>query len=99
MTTTSELKARLENQSEELGEIAHKIENRLEQYTDWKSWVRQHPWQSLGAAFGLGLVFSGAAQPVLKSAYKQVSTTAATGAVAYLSAVAKELLPTPTKIY
>ena len=36
--------------SENLGEIQHSVEETL----DWRGWVHDHPWTTVGVAFGVG---------------------------------------------
>jgi len=71
MTTTEELREQIERKQDEISVVAHKIESRIEEYKDWQTTVRQHPFVMAGAAVGLGLVISGAAWPVLRFAGRQ----------------------------
>lgn len=87
MTTTSELRSRLESQGEEISNIAHEIEHRIEEYTDWESLVRQYPLQSLGVAAGVGLLLSGAGGMLMRQAVKQVGTMAQASITAAIVAV------------
>jgi len=72
MTTTSELRAKLERQGEEISRITHRIEDRLETYKDWPGMVRQYPLQSVGIAAVAGVLLSGAAGPLVRNMGKQV---------------------------
>ncbi len=94
MTTTSELKARLEDQSEELNQIAHRIEDKVEEITDWKTFVKRRPFLSVGIGIGLGILFSGAAKPVVKASYQQATSTIAATSVAYVASLLKNWDPT-----
>lgn len=74
MTTTSELRSKLERQSEEISQIAHRLEDRLETYIDWPGMVRQHPFQSLGVAALAGVVLSGSSGPIMRGLGQQLGT-------------------------
>jgi len=76
MTTTSELRSRLESQGEEISQIAHRIEDRIEEYTDWPNIVRQYPLQAIGVAAGAGLLLSGAGGMIIRQLVRQVGTMA-----------------------
>lgn len=76
MTTTSELRSRLERQGEEINRLAHRIEDRLESYTDWPGLVRQYPLQSLGVAVVAGLMLTGSGGSILRGFGKQLGTVA-----------------------
>lgn len=60
MTTKSELRSKIAAQNAEISQIAHRIEDRVESYRDWKAMVRQRPLQSLGIAMGVGFLLAGA---------------------------------------
>jgi hypothetical protein len=74
MTTTSELRAKLDRQGEEISRLTHRIEDKLETYKDWPGLVRQYPLQSLGIAAAAGLMLSGASTPILRGVGKQLGT-------------------------
>lgn len=76
MTTTSELRSKLESQGEEISQIAHQIEDRIEEYTDWENIVRQYPLQALGVAAGVGVLLSGAGGMIVRQLVRQVGTMA-----------------------
>lgn len=82
MTTTSELRSKLESQGEEINHIAHKIEDRLESYIDWPGIVQQHPFKSVGVAAAVGLLFSGASGSVFRGVGQQVGTLVQAGVTA-----------------
>jgi hypothetical protein len=82
MTTTSELRSKLESQGEEITHIAHKIEDRLESYIDWPGIVRQHPFQSIGVAAAVGLIFSGSSSSVFRGVGQQVGGLVQAGVTA-----------------
>lgn len=84
MPTPSELRARLENQSEELHQITHAIETRFDQYRDWRGLVRRHPLPSFAVALGAGLLLSGSAVGILALLSRQIRDTATLGALHYL---------------
>lgn len=86
MTTASELRSKLESQTEEIGNIAHKIEDRIEAYVDWPGMVRQHPFQSVGIAAIVGLFLAGANRPILRGVGKQIGTLAQAGITAAVMA-------------
>ena len=96
MTTASELKAKLESQNEEVGRIAHQIEERLEAYTDWPSQVRQHPFQSVGIAALAGLALGGANRSLMQGVGRQVGSLILAGLTASLvAAVNRAAQPSP----
>lgn len=74
MTTTSELRSQLERQSEEISQIAHRLEDRLEAYIDWPGMVRQHPFQSIGVAALAGVVLSGSGGAIMRGIGQQLGT-------------------------
>jgi|GEM_PF-4226271 len=74
MTTTSELRSQLERQSEEINQIAHRLEDRLEAYIDWPGMVRQHPFQSIGVAALAGVVLSGSGGTIMRGIGQQLGT-------------------------
>jgi hypothetical protein len=82
MTTTSELRAQLENKGEEISQITHKIEERIESYTDWPGIVREHPFQSIGAAALVGVVLSGSTGSIMKLVGRQAATLLQAGLTA-----------------
>lgn len=89
MTTTSELRAEIETKGEEISRIAHKIESRIEHYTDWRGLVQERPLVAVGIALGAGLLLSGATAPMFRIAAKQAGTIARGGATAFLMSVVK----------
>jgi hypothetical protein len=95
MTTASELRSKLESQSEEIGNIAHKIEDRLESYIDWPGLVRQHPLQSFGIAAVAGLFLAGANGPILRGVGKQLGTLAQAAVTASIMSAVNN--PSPTQ--
>lgn len=82
MTTTSELRSRLESKGEELSQIAHRLEDRIDEYKDITGLVRQYPLQSIGVAAGLGLLLSGSGGFIIKQVLRQVGLIAQAGAMA-----------------
>jgi hypothetical protein len=82
MTTTSELRSKLESKGEEISEITHKIEERIESYVDWPGIVREYPLQSIGVAAVVGLVVSGATGSIMKLLGKQAITLLQAGITA-----------------
>lgn len=91
MTTTSELRSRLERQTADISHIAHRIENRLEEYIDWPGMVRQYPLQSLGVAALAGLFLTGASGPIGRSVVKQVGTLVQAGITATIVSSVSQL--------
>ncbi len=60
MTTMGELRSKRHIKEQEITEIAHKIEDRLDFYRDWQERVKDAPLRSIGYALGAGfLVGSG----------------------------------------
>jgi hypothetical protein len=79
MTTTSELRSQLESKGEEISNLTHQIEERIESYVDWQGIVRERPLQSVGIAALAGLVISGSTGPIMKVLGKQVIGLAQAG--------------------
>lgn len=90
MTTTSELRSRLESKGEELSQIAHRLEDRIDEYKDITGLVRQYPLQSIGVAAGLGLLLSGSGGFIIKQVLRQVGLIAQAGAMAAVVSVLSE---------
>jgi len=84
MTTTSELRSQAEAKGEEISQTVRKIEDRIEEAVDWKGLVRQKPLESIGVAVGVGLLFSGAAAPLLGIVGRQAGTILKGSLTAYL---------------
>jgi hypothetical protein len=89
MTTTSELRAEIDTKSEEISRIAHKIEDRIGHFTDWRSLVQERPLAAIGVAVGVGVVLSGAGAPLFRVAARQAGTVARGGATAFLMSFVK----------
>ena len=83
MTTTADLRSKKERQEQEITDIAHRIENRIESYKDWHTIVREFPLQSLGVAVGAGILLTGSGSRILGFAAKQAVTLAQAGITAY----------------
>lgn len=96
MTTTSELRSQLETKGEEISNIAQKIENRIEEYVDWKGMVQQRPLAAVGIAMGVGLVLSGSAGPIVKMVGKQAGLLAKGSAMAFLMGLIQSKTQTTT---
>ena len=95
MTTTSELRSQLESKGEEISNIAHQIEDRIEAYVDWPGIVREHPMESLGVAAVAGLILAGSSGSILKFLFRQVGTIAqAAVTAAVVASVSKPQEPT-----
>lgn len=90
MTTQAELRSKLERKEQEISDIAHKIEDRIESYTDWKAMVNDYPLQSVGIAVGAGLLLTGAGGGLMKFLFRQVASVAQAGALAYIAALLTE---------
>lgn len=86
MPTPAELRARLENEGEELRQITRKIENRIEDYKDWRGIVKRYPLPCVGVAVAAGILMSGGAAsvPILALAYQQIRSKATQKAINYL---------------
>lgn len=95
MTTTSDLRSRLESQEAELHDITQKIEHRLEEYVDWKGLVHHHPLKSIGAAVGIGFVLSGAVAPLLNVIAKNAGATITASSTAYVGSLIRDIFRTP----
>jgi len=90
MTTTSELRSRLEHKGEELSEIAHRLEDRIGEYKDIQALVRQYPLQSFGVAAGVGLLLSGSGGMIVRQVFKQVGLLAQAGITAAILSALNE---------
>ncbi|MFB6264402.1 MAG: YqjD family protein [Bradymonadaceae bacterium] len=49
-----ELKASIEQSRERISESLDRVRSELRSKTDWRQWVEDHPWESVGIAFGIG---------------------------------------------
>lgn len=96
MTTTSELRSKLESKGEEVSQIAHQIEDRLENLSDWPGIVRLHPMQAVGAAAIVGLLLSGSRGGFLRLLSRQLEGIVKTSATAFVvSAVNQKMNASP----
>ena len=91
MTTTAELRSRRERKEQEVSELAHRIEDRIESYKDWRKTVQDYPIKSVGVALGAGLlvtVFSGG---LLRFGLRQVEGVVRASLAAYVLATLSDL--------
>ena len=93
MTTTSELRSRLESKGEEVSQIAHRLEDRIGEYKDITGLVRQYPLQSFGVAAGVGLLLSGSGSLIIRQAFKQLGLLAQAGITAAILSALNESRP------
>jgi len=54
-----ELKRHMAEQRQRIDQSLNELGNQFETATDWKTYVRQHPWWALGGGFAAGLLLSG----------------------------------------
>lgn len=91
MTTTAELRSKRERKEQEISDIAHRIEDRIEAYKDWHKIVHDYPLKSLGVALGAGFLFSGLGGGLLKFGLRQVEGVVRASIVAYVLATLSDL--------
>jgi hypothetical protein len=72
MASIPELKSEIQHKNEEISQIAHQIEDRIEHYVDYKGMVARRPFVSVAACIGVGLLFSGALAPIVRLAGREV---------------------------
>jgi hypothetical protein len=58
--TANEIAQRIETERDRLGRNLNELETRVHSATDWRTYYHQHPYWFVGAAFGGGLLLSGA---------------------------------------
>jgi len=56
-----ELKRHMAEQRNRIDQSINELGDQFETATDWKTYVRQHPWWTLGGGFAAGLLLSGLA--------------------------------------
>lgn len=86
MTTTAELRSKRDLKEQEITDIAHRIEDRIDFYKDWQKMVRDYPLQSMGIAVGAGLLVSGVGGGLLRFGFRQVEGLVRAGIMAYILA-------------
>lgn len=91
MTTTAELRSQRDRKEQEITEIAHRIEDRIESYKDWKQLVHDFPLQSVGVAVGSGLLLTGFGGGLLRFAFRQAEGVVRASVVAYVLATLSDL--------
>jgi hypothetical protein len=88
--TVNDIKAEIGQKGEEITQIAHQIEDRIEEYVDWKGIVQKQPLTSVAASVGVGLLFAGALNPVLRFAVGQLGVVAQAVIMAFVVEKLKE---------
>lgn len=91
MTTTAELRSKRERKEQEISDIAHRIEDRIESYKDWHKVVQDYPLQSVGVAVGAGLLFTGFGGGLLRFAFRQAEGIVRASVVAYVMATLSDM--------
>ncbi|WP_373531161.1 hypothetical protein [Vampirovibrio sp.] len=86
MTTTAELRSKRDQKEQEITDIAHRIEDRIDFYKDWQKMVRDYPLQSMGIAMGAGLLVSGMGGGLVRFGLRQAEGLVRAGLMAYLLA-------------
>lgn len=86
MTTTAELRSKRDQKEQEITDIAHRIEDRIDFYKDWQKMVRDYPLQSMGIALGTGFLVSGAGGGLLRFGLRQAEALFRAGLMAYILA-------------
>lgn len=56
---SAELRKYMAEQRERIDHNMHELGSQIDTATDWKTYVRRHPWWTLGGAFGAGILLSG----------------------------------------
>jgi ElaB/YqjD/DUF883 family membrane-anchored ribosome-binding protein len=54
--TTEQIRIRIEQTRDRLGEDLNALEYRVKQETDWRFYYSRNPWAFVGAAYGLALL-------------------------------------------
>lgn len=97
MTTIPEIKSEIRQKNEEINSLAHRIEDRFEEVTDWRQAVHDHPFVSVAACVGVGFLLSGALTPILRFAGHQAVGLAKSAAItAVLGAVTTKVAQNAT---
>lgn len=91
MTTTAELRSKRERKEQEISDIAHRIEDRIESYKDWHQVVQDYPLQSVGVAIGTGLLFTSFGGGLFRFAFRQVEGLVRAGVLAYVIATLSDM--------
>jgi hypothetical protein len=85
MTTMGELRTKRNVKEQEITEIAHKIEDRLDFYKDWQQRVKDSPLKSFGYVLGAGfLLGSGLSSGLLQDLIRPVVRVAQLATLGYL---------------
>ena len=58
------MRSTIDQTKSQMRDTAHKLEQRVDDLRDWKSWVRENPAASFGISVGVGLLVGLAAGPV-----------------------------------
>lgn len=51
------LRAEIEATRERIRGSIEELQHEVDETLDWRRWVREHPWQTVGVAFALGYLF------------------------------------------
>ena len=51
------LRAEIEASRERVRHSIEDLQDEIEETFDWRAWVREHPWQTVGAAFAIGFLW------------------------------------------
>jgi hypothetical protein len=86
MTTTAELRSKRDQKEQEITDIAHRIEDRIDFYKDWQKMVRDYPLQSMGIVLGAGFLMSGMGGGLLRFGFRQAEGLFRAGLMAYILA-------------
>ncbi len=85
MTTMGELRSKRHIKEQEITELAHKIEDRLDFYKDWQERVKDSPLRSFGFALGAGfLLGSGLSGNVLRGLIRPLVQVTQLATLGYL---------------
>ncbi len=58
MRSPEEIRKTIEATRESISETVDKLGDRLQETLDWRAYIRRRPYLAIGAAAGLGLLFS-----------------------------------------
>lgn len=85
MTTMGELRSQRNAKEQEITEIAHRIEDRLDFYRDWQERVKASPLRSFGFVLGAGfLVGSGISGNLLQGLIRPIVNMAQLATLGYV---------------
>lgn len=58
METAEQIRSKIEEKREELGQNLGSLEQRVKDVGDWRKQVSDHPFEALGVAFGAGMILA-----------------------------------------